>query len=346
MGLPQDCYINLPSKFKKGKRNLITDVKGVRVGQVTLEDSSKTINTGVTAIIPNEGNLFKNKIVGATSVINGFGKSVGLVQIDELGTIESPIIMTNTFSVGTALNATIKYMLKDNEDIGIDTGTINCVVTECNDGRINNIREMAVTEDDVLEALNTSTDEFDEGDVGSGTGMVCMEMKGGIGSASRIVTCDGNDYTIGAIVMTNFGMAGNLRINGKKVEDVREDIKQEKEQGSCILIIGTDLPMSSRQLRRVAKRATVSLSRTGSFLGNGSGDIAVAFSNGNTIPHYSDKQLFDVTIFNDDKIDDIFEATAEVVEESIISSLYHAKTRKGLNDKVFESLNDIIAKSE
>ncbi len=332
MGIPNNSNIKLRNKFKKGKLNLITDVPGVKVGQVTKIDNEKNIHTGVTTIIPREGNIFRNKVLAGTSIINGFGKSVGLVQIDELGTIETPIVMTNTFGVGTALNALTKYMLEQNEEIGVSTGTVNCVVTECNDGELNDIRGMHVTEQDVFDSIANAADEFEEGVVGSGTGMICMEMKGGIGSASRIVNCDGKDYTIGAILMSNFGMKGNLRINGTLADD--KYVKNDKpEKGSCIILIGTDLPLNERQLRRVAKRATVGLARTGSFLGNGSGDIAIAFSNGNVIPHFSDKKIFDVRMFNDDKIDDIFEATAEAVEECVISSLYHAETVTGIRDR-------------
>lgn len=339
MGLPEKGNIKLRSKFRKGKNNLITDVPGVKVGQITKIDQEKNIHTGVTTILPREGNIFKNKVFAGASVINGFGKSVGLIQIDELGTIETPIVMTNTLSVGTALNALTKYMLEQNEEIGVSTGTVNCIITECNDGTLNDIRGMHITEQDVFQSIEKAGIDFEEGAVGSGTGMVCMELKGGIGSASRIITCDGHDYTIGAIVMSNFGMQGNLRIDGTLVDETSYNVNKS-ERGSCIIIIGTDLPLNERQLKRVAKRATIGLARTGSFLGNGSGDIAIAFSNGNTIPHFSDKKIFDVKMFNDDKIDDIFEATAEVVEESIISSLYHAETVIGIRNKKVLSLKE------
>lgn len=339
MGLPENCSIKLRTKFKKGARNLITDVPGVKVGHVTLVDQEKDIHTGVTAIFPKEGNVFREKVLGGTAVINGFGKSVGLVQIDELGTIETPIIMTNTLSVGTALNALTKYMLEQNKEIGVSTGTVNCVVTECNDGEINDIRGMHVTEQNVYDALTNASDDFEEGGVGAGTGMICMALKGGIGSASRIVDCDGKDYTIGAILLCNFGMEGNLRIDGTLADKTYKKI-DKPEKGSCIMLIGTDIPMNERQLRRVARRATVGLARTGSFLGNGSGDIAIAFSNGNIVPHFSDKKIFDVKMFNDDKIDDVFEATAEVVEECVISALYHAETVVGVRDNKVMSMRD------
>ena len=341
MGLPDNCEVKIKNKFPKGKRNLITDVPGVKVGQVTLLDQEKDIHTGVTTILPHERNLFKEKVMGGVAVINGFGKSAGLVQIEELGTIESPIIMTNTFSVGTALNASVKYMLASNEDIGVSTGTVNCVVTECNDGEINDIRGMHVEEKHVFEALENTSDTFEEGAVGAGTGMCCMGMKGGIGSASRIIACNGKEYTVGAILMSNFGMAGNLRIDGKRI-DTTELEKNAAEKGSVIIVIGTDIPFSERQLKRVARRAVIGLGRTGSFLGNGSGDIAVAFSTGNIVPHYSEENILPVKMFHDGAIDKVFEATAEVVEEAVISSLYHAETVTGIRKKTVFALSRYI----
>ena len=341
MGLPKDCKVDLQNKFPKGKRNLISDVPGVKVGHVTLKDDEKFIHTGVTAILPHEGNLFQEKVAAGACVINGFGKSAGLVQIEELGTIETPILMTNTLSVGAGLNGLIQYMLKDNEDIGVSTGTVNCVVTECNDGELNDIRGMHVKEEHVLKALETADEEFTEGGVGGGTGMCCMGLKGGIGSASRIITCNEKEYTLGAIVMSNFGVLGNLRIDGKRIKT--ELPKEDKpEKGSIIIVLGTDIPLSDRQLKRIAKRATVGLARVGSFLGNGSGDIAIAFSNGNRIPHYSKEDVLETKMFHDNAMDKLFDATAEVVEEAVISSMYHAETTKGIRNKVLYGLREFI----
>lgn len=331
MGLNKESGISL-GKWPKGKRNLITDVPGVKVGQVTLNDGD--IKTGVTAIIPHEGDLFHEKLMAGAAVINGFGKSAGLVQIDELGTLETPIIMTNTLSVGTALTASVKYMLSKNPDIGVETGTVNCVVTECNDGVLNDIRGLHVTEDHVFQALENASDFFEEGAVGSGTGMCCLGVKGGIGSSSRTFPLDGKDYTIGAIVMSNFGSDDNLRIGdnfiGPKIDAFLKNEAGKKDKGSIIIIIATDAPLSDRQLRRVAKRAMISLGRVGSFSGNGSGDIAIAFSTANRLPHYSDKAVLEVKVLHDDAIDDLFEAGVEAVEEAIISSLYHAETTEGV----------------
>lgn len=340
MGLPYDSKVRLNNRYKKGELNLITDVPGVLVGQVTKNNSEKNIHTGITAVIPAAGNIFREKVFASSHVINGFGKSAGLIQIEELGTIETPILMTNTFGVGTCLNGLTKYMLENNPEIGVSTGTVNCVVTECNDGLINDIRGMHIKEDDVKNALERAGRTFKEGAEGGGTGMICMGLKGGIGSASRVLTIDNNEYTLGAIVMTNFGVRGNLRIDGEPAEP--EIYERRKEEGSCIIIIGTDIPFSERQLKRIAKRSVTGLVRTGSYLGNGSGDVAIAFSNGNRVSHFTEKRIFDMRMFNDDKMDMIFEATAEVVEESVISSLYHSEDMENLKGKTVKGLRSVL----
>lgn len=341
MGLPKDCKIELKNKYEKGKRNLITDVLGVKVGHVTVEDDARGIHTGVTAVFPHSGNLFKEKVPAAVSVINGFGKSTGLIQIEELGNMETPVVMTNTFGVGTALNALTKYMLEQNEDIGVTTCTVNGVVTECNDGELNDIRGMHLTEADVRLALETAAAEFEEGAVGGGTGMICMGMKGGIGSASRVIEFDGTTFTIGAIVMSNFGFFGNLRIDGRRIGTELAG-PSGPEKGSIIMLIGTDLPLSDRQLRRMAKRSTVSLGRLGSYLGTGSGDIAIAFSNGNLIPHYSEKKILPASYLHENKMDKVFEVTAETVEEAIVSALYHADAMTGIRGKTVHGLKEYL----
>lgn len=341
MGLPANSELNLFEKYKKGKKNLITDIEGVRVGHVTLKKDN--INTGVTVVFPHEGNIFQDKVMASSVVLNGFGKSVGLLQIEELGTIETPIVMTNTLSVGTATTALIKYMLEQNKDIGIATGTVNCLVTECNDGRLNDIRGLHVTEEDVLRALNSPSECFEEGAVGSGTGMCCLGFKGGIGSASRLIEVDGKEYTVGALVMSNFGSSGNLIIGGDHIgRRIKASINNNKDEGSIIIIIGTDIPLSERQLKRVAKRSAISLGKTGSYMGNGSGDIAITFTTANRIPHYSKSDIIETKMFFDDHIDKVFEASVEVVEESIISSLYHSDTTVGFMGKEVKGLKDCL----
>lgn len=344
MGLPQNSGLEIYSKRDRGARNLITDVPGVKVGQITIQHGE--VNTGVTAVLPHGGNLFQEKVMAGVSVINGFGKSSGLVQIEELGTIESPIILTNTLSTGTALTAMVKYMMAQNPDIGVSTGTVNCVVTECNDGRLNDIRGLHVREDDVLQAVECASEDFAEGAVGGGTGMVCLGLKGGIGSSSRTLEVDGRTYTIGALVMSNFGEAGNLVIGGRHI-DTRKCINDcKKDTGSIIIVIATDVPLNERQLKRVAKRAMIALGRVGSYCGNGSGDIAIAFTTANNQPHYSNKNILDTKMFYDENIDGVFEAAVEAVEEAIVSSLYHAETTTGVRGNTYMGLREFLAKYE
>ena len=340
MGLPENSGFELYSKWPRGRRNLISDVPGVTVGNVTIHEGD--VHTGVTAVLPHGGNLFREKVMAGVSVINGFGKSTGLVQMKELGTIETPIVLTNTLSTGTAWTALARYMLEHNEDIGVTTGTVNCVVTECNDGRLNDIRGMHVTEAHVRDALEHACEDFEEGSVGGGTGMVCLGLKGGIGSASRLIRADGSDYAIGALVMTNFGEPGNLVIGGRHYDTGKYQEAEKKDTGSIIILIATDLPLNERQLERVAKRSMIALGRVGSFCGNGSGDIAIAFSTANRLSHYSDTDLIPVRMFYDETIDRVFEAAVEAVEEAIVSSLYHAETLTGIRGNRVMGLRDFL----
>ena len=343
MGLNQESGIRI-DKGKPGPRNLITDVPGVRVGHVTLRDG-KDINTGVTAILPHGGNLFRDKVMAASAVINGFGKTMGLVQVEELGTIETPIIMTNTLSIGTAATALIRYMLAQNPEIGLSTGTVNPLVCECNDGRLNDIRGLHVQEEHIFQALENASETFEEGAVGSGTGMCCLGLKGGIGSASRVVALDGKDYTVGALVMSNFGSAGNLTVDGRHLgRDIKAMLDgKKKDQGSIIMLLATDIPLSERQLKRICRRAGVGLARTGSFYGNGSGDIAIAFTTANRVPHFGKGAFVSMQMMDDDKIDPVLEMSAEAVEEAIISSLWHAETLTGRAGRVQHGLRECLA---
>ena len=341
MGLNKESGIKI-GRGTPGARNLITDVPGVKVGHVTIRDGAD-VNTGVTAILPHEGNIFQEKVMASSCVINGFGKTMGLVQVEELGTIETPIIMTNTLSIGTAANALIKYMLEQNEDIGVKTGTVNPLVCECNDGVLNDIRGLHVKEEHVFQALANCSEDFAEGVVGSGTGMCCLGLKGGIGSASRIVKLDDKEYTVGALVMSNFGGAGRLMIEGRHMgQEIKDKLEAQQDKGSIIMLIATDIPLSERQLKRVARRAGVGLARTGSYYGNGSGDIAIAFTTANRVPHYSKTAVMEMKMISDNKIDPVFDMAAEAVEEAIISSLYHAETTTGRAGKVKYGLRDFL----
>ncbi len=341
MGVQKEFGFTL-GRMAKGRRNLITDVPGVKVGQVSIHDGE--IHTGVTAILPHTGDIFHDKCPAASHVINGFGKSTGLVQVDELGTIETPLILTNTLSVGTASTALVRYMLERNADIGVDTGTVNPMVFECNDGYLNDIRGLHVKQEHVLEALAAASDEFEEGATGAGCGMCCYSLKGGIGSASRTFELYGSTYTVGSLLLTNFGSLRDLTIGGDRVGEKlwAEKEAEEKDKGSVIIIIATDAPLSARQLKRVARRAQSGIARTGSISGNGSGEIALAFTTTNRIPHYSiDKPICIQTMYEED-MDLMFRAAIECVEESVISSLTHAVRTEGFRGHVRESLADLM----
>ncbi|AUN13614.1 DmpA family aminopeptidase [Paraclostridium sordellii] len=340
MGIEKEYLINI-GELKKGKNNLITDVDGVRVGHVTLDNQD--IKTGVTAILPHGGNIFKEKVMASTFVINGFGKSIGLIQVDELGTIETPIILTNTLSIGTACTGLIKYMLSENEDIGKTTSTVNPMVLECNDGFLNDIRGLHVKESHIIEAIQKASNDFEEGSVGAGTGMSCYQLKGGIGSSSRAITLDNKEYVVGSLVLSNCGLEKDLILDGRKIgKEITSKKDLELEKGSIIIVIATDIPLSERQLKRVAKRASISLGRTGSHLGNGSGDIVVAFSTANKVNHYEKKDINSMKFINENKIDLIFRASIESIEESIISSMIHSKETVGRDNNKRKSIMNYI----
>lgn len=325
-------------EFKSGKYNRISDVPGVTVGHKTLSD--KHIQTGVTIIQPTQNNIFKEKVVAASYVVNGFGKTSGLVQVNELGALESPIALTNTLSVGTVQQALVEYMLQQNNDIGDTTGTVNVVVGECNDGYLNDIRGLHVTKQDVEDALMDCKTEFLQGAVGAGTGMSCFQMKGGIGSASRIITIDNQEYVVGALVLSNFGLQKDFNYHCINFKNNNEDIL---EKGSCIMVIATDIPLDTRQIQRVCKRMPVALANVGSKLGNGSGDIAIGFSTGNKIPHYvTNCNILFQKRLHDDKIDIVFRAAIEAMEESIINSMLYAQTTIGRNGNIRYSLQDTL----
>lgn len=325
----------------KGKKNSITDVPGVKVGHVTL--SGDGIETGVTAVIPKE-NIFREKLVAASHVVNGFAKPQGLIQIDELGTLEAPILLTNTLAVGTTLTASVKYMLAHNPEIGSTTGTVNCPVLECNDMTFNNIRHLAIQEEDVLEAINKAGETCEEGAIGAGRGMRCHQLKGGIGTASRLITFD-RTYTLGALVLSNHAKLKELMVEGHAIESLLKTPTSldpdEEEQGSIVIILATDLPLTSRQLKRVCKRALAGISRTGATSGNGSGEIALAFSTANIIPHDT-KEILNLQTLPNEQMDPIFSATINTIHEAILSSLLHAESmtdREGIHVK---SLHDIL----
>lgn len=328
----------------KGKRNSITDVEGVKVGHITYDYGDR--KTGITAILPHEGNIFREKLVAASHVINGFGKSIGMMQIDELGSLETPILLTNTFGVGKVADGLIKYMLKDNDEIGERTATINPLVCECNDGYLNRIQDMFLDEEDVFKAIDRADVDFEEGAVGAGTGMVCYGLKGGIGSSSRLIKIGKKDYTVGVLVLTNFGRMEDLTIAGKRIgktiKDSMENPENREDKGSIIVVLATDIPLSHRQLNRVIKRTYPGISNTGSFTSTGSGELVVGFSTGNRINHYEENDFVKIKTIREDSLNEVFKASKEATEEAILSSLFNGETKLGRDGNKIKSLMEYI----
>ncbi len=321
--------------MKPGHLNSITDVPGVMVGHKTLI-KEENIRTGVTAILAHQGNIFQQKVPAAIYIGNGFGKLAGISQVQELGNIETPIILTNTLSVPMGIQATVKYtlQLEGNESIG----SVNAVVGETNDGYLNDIRGMHITEDDVLDAINSAkTGEVVEGNVGAGTGTTAFGFKGGIGTSSRVIPQEYGGYTVGVIVQSNFG--GNLTIAGAPVgkELERYPFKNaiEKSDGSCMIVVMTDAPLDSRQLNRVAKRAMMGLAKTGGIASNGSGDYVIAVSTAESmrIPYQTKSKTNNGDVLRNDEMSPIFMATIEATEEAIINSLFAANDMIGKNGR-------------
>jgi D-aminopeptidase len=312
-----------------GALNSIADVPGVRVGHRTLIDGD--IRTGVTAIVPHGGNLYREKPVAAVHVLNGFGKSAGLVQIEELGTIETPILLTNTLSVGTCCTALVRHAIERNPDIGRETSTVNPAVFECNDGYLNDIQALAVTEADARAALDDASQHFEVGSVGAGCGMSTFGFKGGIGSSSRRLELDGTSFHLGVLVLSNFGRSGDLRLPDGRVvaPDPARAGERATEKGSIIIVVATDAPLSDRQLKRVIRRSGVGLARLGSFWGHGSGDIALGFTTGNILSHDETADLVNLRALNESRIDLLFEAMADATQEAVLDALVAAGSMTG-----------------
>jgi len=325
--------------YAAGKYNSITDVEDVKVGHFTLVKGNN-IRTGVTAILPYTGNIFMNKVPAAIYVANGFGKLTGYTQVEELGEIETPIILTNTLSVPTAADALIDYILSvdDNKKY---VKSINPIVGETNDGSLNDIRGRYLTKANVIDAINNAISGLiEEGSVGAGTGTVCFGYKGGIGTSSRVLSKERGSYTVGVLVQTNFG--GNLTISGIPVG---KELKNQKEMnsgdGSCMIIVATDAPITSRNLKRLAKRAIFGVARTGGHCSNGSGEYVIAFTTakGLRIPYYSpNNDYLERKELRNDKMTSLFEAVIEATEEAILNSLFESKTITGNNGLTIEKL--------
>ncbi|MFS0779412.1 P1 family peptidase [Neobacillus sp. 3P2-tot-E-2] len=321
-----------------GRKNCITDVEGVKVGHVTLDypldaGGKEYACTGVTAVLPHGGNVFKQKVTAASYVINGFGKTTGLVQVNELGQLESPIMLTNTFAVPAVTQGTLEYMLAENSEIGETTGTINIVVGECNDSYLNSIRKFPVKPVHAIEAIRNASDhQAEEGAVGAGKGMICFGYKGGIGSSSRTI----GEYTIGCLVLSNFGKKEeHQKFRYSKVEGLLDPA-----DGSIIIVLATDAPLSDRQLLRISKRCGIGLGRTGSHFSHGSGDIVIAFSTAHKSEHFTDELAEHRLQLREDHplMNQLFTGAAEAVEEAILNSLSQAVTTKGRAGRVVNNI--------
>jgi D-aminopeptidase len=326
-----------------GPLNAITDVAGVAVGHTTIIEGTD-VRTGVTAILPHGGNIFQDNVPAAVFVANGFGKLTGSTQVRELGTLETPVVLTNTLSVPTAADAVIDYILglAGNESVE----SVNPVIGETNDGWLNDIRGRHVRKEHVLDAIRkAAAGPVEEGSVGAGTGTTCYGYKGGIGTSSRKLPARQGGYTVGVLVQTNHG--GVLQIGGTRVADrLRQtsaafpfDSGRPADpvvQGSCMIIVATDAPLDARNLERLAQRATLGIARTGGYNSNGSGDYAIAFSTAAEVrvPHRSTSPTRTVTILRNENVSPLFLAAAEAAEEAILNSLFKAVRIEGYEKHV------------
>jgi len=327
--------------LKTGKLNAITDVGGVTVGHITIIEGD-SVRTGVTAIIPHQGNVFQNKVPAAIYIGNGFGKLAGYSQVKELGNIETPIILTNTLSVATATDALITYTLE--QPVNKEVRSVNSVVGETNDGWLNDIRGRHVEQEHVLNAIqNAESGLVTEGNVGAGTGTICFGYKGGIGTSSRVIPKSLGGYIVGVLVQTNFG--GVLEINGVPIaKELNEYPYRDKilndADGSCMIVVITNAPLGSRNLERLAKRAIMGLAKTGGIASNGSGDYVIAISTAkeNLIPNSSESVFNEIKELRNSEISPLFLATIEATEEAILNSLFAAETMIGRDGHIIESL--------
>lgn len=329
----------LCGELPTGPFNAITDVPGVRVGHRTLRQGD--VLTGVTAVLPHGGNLYRQKVPAAAEVINGFGKSVGLVQVEELGTLETPLLLTNTFSVGTCSTALIRRAIENNPDIGRETATVNPVVCECNDGWLSDIQALAVSEADALAAIDAATEgHVEQGAIGAGTGMSCFGFKGGIGTASRRFKLDGAPHHLGVLVLANFGRAGDLVLpDGRRPTPPSAEPGGEK--GSVIAVLATDAPVEHRQLGRIVRRCGAGLARLGAFWGHGSGDIAIGFSTARHLDHDEKRDIVPLAALNESRvIDRLFRAATEATQEAVLNALCAAEATSGRDGHRRPSLAD------
>ena len=316
-------------RFETGRLNALVDVPGVQVGHRTVDDGER-VRTGVTAILPHEGNLYTDKVLGACHVVNGYGKAAGLSQLQELGTVESPVLLTSTLSVGPVWEGGLIHVLEQNPEAARDRDTVNVIVGECFDGWLSDARALAVRPAHARDAIAEATaDETREGALGAGTGTTTFGFKAGIGSASR--RTDGG--ILGCLVNPNYGARRDLHmlVGAAAAQTPSAASEPPAQSGSAMVVLATDAPLSERQLRRLAARATFGLGRAGSFASNASGEYVIAFSTACRVAHRSDAPHIDLHILRDDSIElrQLFEAAGEVVHEAILNALCSAEAMTG-----------------
>ncbi len=332
--------------LRAGRRNSMGDVRGVKVGHTTIVRGSGPlkpgvgpVRTGVTAILPHAGNLYERPVKGAYFDFNGCGGLQGALQIHEFGIIDTPIALTNTMSMGTVADAVIKHMLRRNPEAGVSEDAIIPIVSECDDSFLNDARGLHVLEEHVFAAIDRAAEDVEEGAVGAGTGMVCYDFKGGIGTSSRVVDVDGEDYTVGALVLSNNGEREELTICGVPVgRHLKPPHERRQEHGSIVMVVGTDAPVNERQLGRIARRAVLGLATTGSCSHNGSGDIVISFSTANVHDRPGKEAVVAERILRDRLLSDLFRGTVDATAEAIINSLFKSERVEGRDGNVAEAL--------
>jgi len=329
-------------RFKRGRFNAITDVGRIRVGHATVIHGEPGMpklkgpaRTGVTAILPNGDNVFFERVLGGAFVLNGAGEISGLTQVQEWGLIETPILLTNTLSVGLVSHATVKYMLRKAPGIGSKHDVVIPVVGECDDSWLNDIAGRHVRHEHVFAALeNAVGGTVPEGNVGGGTGMITCDFKGGIGTSSRRLPPEQGGFTVGVLVMSNFGRMQDLRMDGLPVGEIlaerfREVPKRENNYGSIIAVVATNAPLLPHQLNRLAKRVALGIGRVGSYAAHGSGEIILAFSTSNTVPRETKRMIANIGFLLDTRVNPLYQAAIEATEESILNAICKAEPMTG-----------------
>ena len=328
-------------RFAKGRENAITDISGVKVGHSTLIGGQGRlvpgigpVRTGVSAIFPHSHGLFHARVAAGVFALNGAGDIAGLPQVEEWGVIETPILLTNTLSVGQVHDAVLDYLLERYPEAGVTADPMIPLVAECDDSHLNDIRGRHVTKQHTYNALDKAVGgPVAEGCVGAGTGMISFEFKSGIGTASRVLPTASGAFTVGVLVLSNFGKRHSLRIAGLQVGNTLTDrMPEPPPEGSIVAVLATDAPLHSWQLRRVAKRMALGLGRTGSYASHISGEFCIAFSNATLISRKSESLTFNMEILHDSYLDPIYEAAVDATEEAIINSLLQATDMRGRDD--------------